>query len=787
MVKRTMFFVLIYLVISLVGRPASGQTCSVCGYIEDSVTGEKLLGAHIFFNRISGTVSDDFGFYTDRAKINDTVQVEVSYVGYKTLITRLFVRKDTVVSFQLSPNLEMAQVTIIGHENAASVQSESISLNTLNPRFVENLPTLTGTPDILRSSQLLPGIQGGKEGSSPILIRGGSADQNLLLLDDVPVYYINHLGGFLSIFDAQVINTINIYKGGFPAKYGGRLSGVVDIRLKEGRKTDQRATLHLGLLSSEYKIEGPIRKDTSSYILSVRRCNLDVFTRLISLLDSQGQMMGGYTFYDMTAKVSRKLSWKDKVFFSVYGGRDKFFTNASMTAETLTEKYKSSLKSNWGNIITSFRWNHIYHPELSSNLTLAYSQFFNQRNMESVAKNLLSGDNIAEQRFHQASKIQDLILKYDFEYHSIPDHEIKFGLHNTLHFFKPYDYNRFDLLSDYEIDFSVKQTSPELRFYVEDRIKFNDRIFFNAGLHASFFHATEKSYWSLEPRVSSEFRLNPSSSIQLGYSRMTQNIHLISSSGVGLSTDLWIPSTNQIAPGKSDQLGISFHWKPEATIPIHCSVEAYYKKLHNLAELDENSVLFQSDFDLGSSIITGGEGTSKGIEVLIAKDAGRFTGWVSYTLSKHDRVFEELNGGKPFPFRYDRRHDVSTALMIPLSKNTSLSVTWVYRTGEAVTLASAEYLTPFVINEEINYGLAHAYGQKNGYRMPDYHRLDIGLNFKRSFIKADRKISIGILNVYNRRNPYILYWDKDAQGKAKLMQVSMFPIMPNISVTYFFK
>lgn len=785
-VKKILFSFFILLTM-INGRPATGQTCSVCGYVEDLVTGEKLLGAHVFFNKTSGTVSDDFGFYTNRTKLNDTIQIRVSYVGYKLHKTKIFINRDTVINFRLSPKLEIEPVTIIGNNKSESVQSTIIGLNKLNPRFVEKLPTLTGTPDILRSSQLLPGIQGGKEGSSSIIIRGGNVDQNLILLDDVPVYYINHLGGFLSIFDAQAINTIKIYKGGFPAKYGGRLSGIVDIRLKEGRKSDQRSTLHLGLLSTEYKREGPIRKDTSSYILSIRRCNVDLFTRLFSLLDSNGNLMGGYTFYDLTAKLTRKISWKDKIFFSVYSGRDKLFANGSMVSKISDIKYRSNLKTNWGNVITSFRWNHLYNPELNSNLTVAYSQFFNQRKISGETKSINTGITLAEQSLQHVSKIQDIILKYDLQSHSIPYNSLCFGVNSTLHFFKPYQYNKFDSFTESEVNFSQHQTSPELRIYLDDNITLNNSIQLNLGLHASYFNAIGKSYWSLEPRFSSELRINPNSSIQMGYSRMTQNVHMVSSSGIGLATDLWVPSSKLIAPGKSDQIGISFHWNPEVKHPIHFSIEAYYKKLHNLVDFREDVVLYQSDFDYNTSILTGGKGVSKGIEVLLAKDVGRITGWISYTLSKHDRVFEELNDGQPFPFRYDRRHDASMALIIPLSRNVNLSMTWVYWTGDAVTLTSAEYFVPLASGNEIIYGIANTYSEKNGYRMPNYHRLDVGMSFRRSFSRVDRNISIGVLNVYNRKNPYFLYWTKDPQGTARLMQISMFPIMPNISVTYSFK
>ncbi len=774
------------LMMILIGIPGIGQTCSICGYIEDLDTGEKLLGAHVSFNGTSGAISDDFGFYSHRTTLNDTIRIVVTYVGYQPYLTKLLVNQDTVMNFSLVPRLDLGPITIIGIDKSESEKTNIIGLTKLNPRFIEGLPTLSGTPDILKSSQLLPGIQGGTEGSSSIIIRGGNVDQNLILLDDVPVYYVNHLGGFLSIFDAQAINSMKIYKGGFPAKYGGRLSGIVDIRLKEGRKSETKNTVHMGLLSSEYKREGPLRKDTSSYILSIRRCNVDLFTRIFTLLDSDGDLMAEYTFYDITGKFSRKISWKDKIFFSMYSGRDKLFANGFMASDESNMKYLSSLKTTWGNCISSFRWNHIYNPDLHSNLTLAYSQFFNQNAILASVKNRISNEKLSEQRLNYASKIQDIIIKYDFKSHSVPNNNLSFGINNTLHFFKPYQYKRFDYSTDSEVGFTQRQTSPEIRIYLEDKVRVNDNFNLNTGIHGSYFNATGKSYWSLEPRFSCEWEIDSNSSFQMAYSRMTQNVHMVSSSGIGLAKDLWIPSTKLIAPGKSDQVGISYHWNPDKKLPIHFSIEAYYKKLHNLADYREGAVLFQSDFDWDTSILTGGEGTSKGIEFLFAKDIGRISGWFSYTLSKHDRVFEELNNSQPYPFRYDRRHDASMALLISLSKGIALSMTWVYWTGDAVSLASAEYLVPLMEGNALSYGVAHRYTKKNGYRMPDYHKLDIGLNFSRSFSRFDRKISIGVINAYNRKNPYFLFWAEDSEGKDRLMQMCMFPLMPNISISYSF-
>ena len=766
------------------------QTLLVSGYVQDLKTGEKLIGANIIeVVNHKVTTTNQFGYFSVPVSLSKPCQVTVSYVGYQAVSLNLTLIHDTLLVIKLNQNNEIKEVKIIGKSNRNPEIASSFGKVSLNSDIVSKLPSLTGIQDIMRASQLLPGIQSGKEGSSQIYIRGGNSDQNLILLDDVPVYYVNHIGGFISVFDASAINSINIYKGEFPARYGGRLSGILDIRLKEGSKSSTKQTLQLGLLSTEYKIEGPVKKDTSSYLISIRRCNVDVFTRLFSLMYSNGKYQGGYTFYDFTGKFTHNLGPKDKLFFTVYFGHDKIFGKGTSTTTDGNYKVEGSINTKWGNYIASAKWTHIYSSSLFGSLTVAYSQFVYNKNLVSKASKSADGLTKNSYKLSFGSNILDIICNYNFEKNLNPRHRLSFGIQNTFHIFKPYNFTLEDeSLSFQNRKYSSHQNSPESRVYFEDNFDLSDKWQISVGTQLAFIYSDTRSYWALEPRLSSKFDLSDNLNLNFGYSRMTQNLHLLSSSGLGLPTDLWIPVTAQIAPGTSDQIGIGIDWQLPANLPFHLTMEAYYKKMRNLAEFREGSVFFQNGTNWQLSVETGGLGVSKGIELLIEKQQGRLTGWIGYTLSKHDRIFPGLNGGKPFPFRYDRTHDLSLVANYEINKHINLCGTWVFWTGEAITLAYGSYSVPVdFLNGQIVNGVAHAYSSRNGYRLPDYHRMDIAIQFKRSFNKADRTISFGIYNLYNRKNPFFLFWDKNSNGVMKLYQINIFPIMPNISVAYNFK
>lgn len=766
-----------------------GQNCAISGYVEDSVTGEKLIGASIMDLTTSrGTTSNQFGFFSIAVASGKPCQLSFSYVGYHPFRMSLNLSKDTLMVVRLTQNTQIKEVVITGKANKERIIARSFGMVALNTTTVNKLPTLTGIQDIMRSSQLLPGIQSGKEGSSQLYIRGGSADQNLILLDDIPVYYVNHIGGFISVFDAGAINSIQIYKGGFPARYGGRLSGILDIRIKEGSKSQRKQTLQLGLLSTEYKIEGPIKTDTSSYLISIRRCNVDIFTRLYSLMNSDGKYQAGYTFYDFTGKYSRNLGPRDKLFFTAYFGRDKIFSNGFDNTLDGLFRNKGSFSNAWGNYIASAKWTHIYSNSLFGSLTLAYSRFVYQRDFESLTVRLADRVTTNSYKFNFGSNIQDVLCNYAFEKNLNARHRLSFGIQNTFHVFKPYNYTlTTNDPSTPDVAYSSRQLSPESRVYVEDNIDLSDRWFLSTGAQLAYIYSDTRPYWAFEPRFLSKYALNEKLNLIFAYSRMTQNLHLLSSSGLGLPTDLWIPVTSQIPPGLSDQIGLGMDWQLPDKLPLHITIEAYYKQMKNLAEFKEGAIFFQNGTDWQLSVETGGTGISRGIECLVEKPDGSLTGWISYALSKHDRIFPGLNGGKTFPFRYDRRHDLSVVANYEINQHINLCGTWVYRSGEAVTLAYGEFSMPIEYSWNGSHeGIAHVYSSRNGYRLPDYHRLDIAIQFKRSFLKADRTISIGIYNVYNRKNPFLLFWDQDSEGTMKLYQITLFPIMPNISFLYSF-
>ncbi len=790
MIARILFIWIFMTTVFVAVAVAQTQTFILNGFIEDSLTGEKLIGANILevANR-TGTTTNQFGFFSIPILSGKTCQLSISYVGYKLKPLTINPQRDTSVIVRLTLTDALREVTIVGGNADRNAVARSFGMVSLNTSTLTKLPSLTGIKDIMRSSQLLPGIQSGKEGSSQIFIRGGSADQNLILLDDIPVYYVNHIGGFISVFDAGAINLMNIYKGAFPARYGGRLSGILDIRLKEGSKSGRKQTLQIGILSTEYKIEGPVKTDTSSYLLSVRRCNVDIFTRLYSLLDSNGKVQGGYTFYDVTGKYSRKLGARDKLFFITYFGRDKIFASGSIHSSDGIFNNKASFSTKWGNYIASAKWLHVYSGSLFSSLTVAYTRFAYNKDLSGKSVRLSDGNTESSYNLTFGSNIQDILCNYVFEKTLNARHHLSYGILNTLHLFKPHNYSlTTENASAPELSYTSWQISPESRAYLEDKYGISDRWYLTAGAHLAIIYSDTRTYLAIEPRLLTKYSLNDNLDLSFGYSRMTQNLHLLSSSGLGLPTDLWIPVTAQIPPGVSDQLGLGINWQLPDNLPFKLTIEAYFKKMKSLVEFKEGAVFFQKGADWQSSIETGGTGISKGVEFLLEKQEGSFTGWIGYTISKNDRTFPGLNGGKSFPFRYDRRHNLSVVANYELSNHINLCGTWVYWTGEAITLAYGEYSVPIHYdNWSLIEGTAHVYSSRNGYRLPDYHRLDIAIQFKRSFQKVDRTISVGIYNVYNRKNPFFLFWDKGSDGAIKLYQVTIFPIMPNISVAYTFK
>lgn len=760
------------------------QKFTISGYITDNQTNETLIGAYINETaRLIGTSSNNYGFYSLTLPAGK-IKVAFSYVGYKTQYREIELSKDQKIDLSLATKNLLEEVSVVAIKANGRLTSTQVSKIDLSIEMIKSLPALLGETDVIKTLQLLPGLQSGSEGSTGLYVRGGAPDQNLILLDGVPVYNANHLFGFFSVFNSDATKSVQFFKGGFPARFGGRLSSVVDVRMNEGDEKAYNGNVSLGLISSKIHLEGPIVKERTSFSLSARRTYLDLLT--MPLMKSRGDGSSfGYYFYDMNAKINHRVSDRSRLFLSVYSGKDNLSAIATSDVPTGEGRRIENVKTylNWGNVTTALRWNYVFNNKLFSNTTITYSKYdFNIESDNRVELPDLNQLNIDKSVF--GSGINDFGYKIDFDFFPSPDHSIKFGSNYIYHNFKPgvktvqsnntenSGINKtFGHESIYAHDFSV---------YGEDDITIAPRLKANAGLRASVFHVQNTSYYSLEPRLSVNYLAGNNLSFKAAYSRMKQYIHLLTNSNLSLPTDLWVPVTSKIKPMTAEQVALSAVYSIISGLDL--IVEGYYKKMNNLIEYKEGASFLGSSENWEDKVECG-KGWAYGSEVMISKEIGKTTGWIAYTLSWANRQFENISFGNKFPAKYDSRHNISIVLSYKFNDRIDMGATWVYRTGNAGTLFTQQINTdvPYYDNAfNINY-----FEGRNNYRLPPYHRLDFGINFHKQKRKGVRTWNISFYNLYNRQNPWALRPGNNNQGEFVLKQISLFSIIP--SFTYSFK
>lgn len=805
--KRTLALLLVVFVsISFV----SAQSFTLSGYITDAETGEKLIGANIYNKaNLRGTTSNSYGFFSLTVPQGEYDFI-FSYVGYKAQEQNINLNRDVPLNISLEPSLELEEVEIRADKLEQTVESSQMSTINLSVKKIKEIPALFGEVDVIKAIQLLPGVQSGTEGASGLYVRGGGPDQNLILLDGTPVYNASHLFGFFSVFNVDAINNVKLIKGGFPARYGGRLSSVLDISLKEGNSKKFQGTGSIGLISSKLTLEGPIIKDKTSFIVSARRTYLDFLIQPI-LRAASGEdelTTQGYFFYDLNAKINHKFSDKDHLYLSVYTGEDRFYRTQDpytylYDGDLFTEQSSNSL--GWGNITSAMRWNHQYNPKLFSNASLTYSNynFAVKNSMESFVES--GGETTNElNSLSFLSGIEDFAGKMDFDYIPSSNHFIRFGANYINHTFKPgasvFKVKNMELG---DIDTTMGEQyihADEFSVYVEDDYEISTRLKTNIGLHYSGFLVNEKYHQSLQPRISARYMLNETWSMKASYAKMEQYVHLLTNNNIGLPTDLWVPATDKILPQRSHQ--VAFGIAKTFTDMYRLSVEGYYKSMSNLIEYKDGASFMGMDANWEDKVEMG-KGWSYGGEVFFEKRLGKLTGFVGYTLSWTNRQFENINGGEIFPYKYDRRHDVSVVLSGPLSKSWDFSVSWVYGTGTAHTLATERYFGDFTTGMmgglfSSNYGgaawdsfsgtfggeLEHLDG-RNSVRAANFHRLDFSVSQTNETKWGESTLSFGVYNAYNRKNPFYYYIGSDSRGNRALRRVSLFPFIP--SATWSFK
>ena len=770
---------------------ANAQKHTISGYVEDASTGEKIFMANVYNGlKMQGTASNTYGFFSLSLSSGD-VKLVCSYVGYKTFNLSFQLNKDTVINIQLSPSMLLQEVVVKGGASNNALRSSQMSINELSLKTVKSLPSFMGEADPIKILQLLPGVQSGTEGSTGLYVRGGGPDQNLILLDGVPVYNASHLFGFFSVFNADALNTITLIKGGFPARYGGRLSSVLDIRMKEGNMKKIVGEGSIGLVASRLTLEGPIIKDKASFIVSARRTLLDVWAAPLAKKIDPKDPIPGYYFYDLNAKLNYKISEKDRFYLSLYSGSD-LGTYAKSDVATSTKTSDDNFRLSWGNLTTAFRWNHLYSSKLFSNTTLTISRYNFDTHIRyyNVNKGVTS-----DYESTYSSGINDAAAKIDFDYVPAPGHYIRFGVSNIMHNFNPgvmaFNLNATGTVSgNTDLKYGGnKIPAQEQGLYAEDDWQVTKKLKMNAGLHFSGFSVQNQWYHSLQPRLSLNYIVNDRFSLKAAYSYMTQYLHLLSNSNVGLPTDLWLPSTDRVKPMDSKQYAIGGVYAINSMFQL--SIESFYKTMKNMIEYKEGAV-YWGQYDDWQDKIESGDGWSYGSEFLLEKKTGNTTGWIGYTLSWNNRKFANINSGNTFPARYDERHDISVVVNHQFKKNIDMGLTWVFNSGSAFTLNSEELLFYSPDKQQSGTTLIQSAGARDGFRMPSYHRLDLGFNFHKKKAWGERVWRVGVYNLYSRRNPFFIYTKNDTSldksgnlvQTISFKQVSLFPIIP--SVTYSF-
>jgi hypothetical protein len=767
---RSIGLAFLVLILSTVGAAAQPDSTrhTLSGFVVDAESGEMLVGANLYVPSFQqGTTTNRHGFYS-LSLPSDSVRLVVSYLGYERKVLRLDMTADRRRDVALSPSAVQAGSLEVTAEREPLQQTTRTSTVEITSARVEQIPTLLGEADVLKTLQLMPGVQSGNEGTSGLYVRGGTPDQNLILLDGAPLYNVSHLFGFLSVFNPDIVQNVRLTKGGFPARYGGHLSSVVEVNVEDGNQQEYPVEGSLGLLASRLTVQGPIEEGKTSFLLSGRRTYADLMLR--AAVDDLG---AGYFFYDFNAKLNHEFSSTDRVFWSLYRGDDRFHS---------IDNQGASFDFGWGNLTSTLRWNHVYDDNLFGSLALRYSRYQFDINAESE-----DGDDTFRLRYR--SGIQDVELEGNFDYTPNERHEVRAGAVVTYHQFRPgaTEFKVSDSNPDTTIAPSNRVHAVNAAAYVEDRIEWTERLSTNTGLRATTFVVDGTSYWSLQPRLSSRYLLPGDWALKGSYSLMVQPIHLLSNSTIGLPTDLWVSSTPEVPPERSHQvtLGLS---RSFLNRKYEVRLEGYGKLMDNLLEYKQGAQYTLTATTDWVSRVTTGRGWSYGAELLMRRTRGRTTGWIGYTLSWTRRQFDTLNDGEPFPFRYDRRHDFSATVTHQLTDVTSVTATWVYGTGDAVTAPEGRYRGRRGSMDRFNIGGGEVldYTDRNGFRMPAYHRLDLGMRFKWGDRQGYHALKLGAYNAYNRKNPYFFQTRTAEDGGLEAEAVTLFPILPYLNYQFKF-
>lgn len=789
-------------------KPVS-RKFTISGYVTDGASSETLIGANILESRQhQGTTTNPYGFFSITLPAG-VVNLQFSYLGYSNLQQILTLNKDTVLNIRMEDNTLLQEVVILSDKTETGIMATQMGTNEIPMAQIRNTPSILGETDVMKTIQLMPGVQAGVEGSAGLYVRGGGPDQNLILLDGVPIYNVDHLFGFFSVFTPEAVKKVTLFKSSFPARFGGRLSSVVDVRTNDGDMQKYHGVISVGLLTSKLNFEGPILKDRTSFNISARRSYIDLMMKPFMPKDETVS----YYFYDMNAKINHKFSDRSRLFLNFYNGKDHFLNDIKeMNGKEVISDDRTQF--NWGNTVASGRWNYVFNNKLFSNTTIAYSNY--QLHLNSSAYMLNNRINESTYKSDYRSGIRDWSYQIDFDYNPVPTHHIKFGAGYLYHDFRP-EVSTSKIQN--KEDNAVKQDTlynnmansqvyaHEVSAYVEDNFDLTSRFRVNAGLHFSMFQVQKKSYFSVQPRLSLRYQLLRDVAIKASYTKMSQYVHLLSSTPIAMPTDLWVPVTSKVRPMQAHQFSLGGYY---SGLPgWQFSIEGYYKNMRNVLEY-KDGVSF-----LGSSAgwedkVEMGHGRSMGLEWMIEKTLGKTTGWLAYTLAKSDRKFAKggVNNGERFPYKYDRRHNIGLSVTHKFSERIDIGATWTFATGGTTTIP--EEVTGLIHpSTGAGNGLGmefHPIGsgdsfvtendyveRRNNYRLPSSHRLNIGINFNKKTKHGLRTWNISLYNAYNAMNPTFVYRSTKETSNGHITtlepvikKLTILPCIPSVTYTYKF-
>jgi outer membrane receptor for ferrienterochelin and colicin len=839
--KKTLFAALCGLICC--ANVLAQNKITISGYITDRKSAETIIGATVYDSETQhGTATNVFGFYSitlNAGKHNLTY----SYVGCQPQTVSFDAKRDTVINVELSANVELEEVTVTAKSRESGIESTKMGSIDVPVKLIEHTPSLLGETDVLRTIQLTPGVQQGVGGASTLYVRGGNGDENLVLLDGAPVYKIDHLFGFFSVFTPEAVKKVTFYKTSFPARYNGRTSSVIDVRTKDGDMNDYHGSASIGLLTSRINLEGPIVKGKTSFSLSGRTTYISALTKPF-----MKDYKIGYWFYDVNLKLNHKFSDNDRLYFALYNGLDKmkgeetipdYSTHYIETEWNWDDRFEPKSapvadyycsKLRWSNFIPSLRWNHVFSQKLFANTTISFNHY--KMLVSSVDETEWHYEDLGAQTYSSQrydSEIKDYGAIVDFDYLPSPEHTVKFGANYTWHDFVPETTNSKFKNTDeeeqadtttYHNGKAVK--ASEVSVYADDDWQIGPQLNVGIGLSYTLFALKEKEYHSIQPRLSVKYSPLSYLSFKAAYSRMSQCVHLLTSSPIALPTDLWVPITNEIEPETADQYSVGVY---STVLPgWEFSVEAYYKEFNNVLEY-KDGMSFMGFSGSWTDLVAAGQGWSKGIELMVQKTEGDLTGMLSYTLSKSDRQFSRssgVNDGRRFPFSYDRRHNFNIVANYRLNDHIDIDASWTFYSGARATLTNAKQDIVYPADPAISSDYSIHYNEycdrysgysddyfevrtdnpfytstveyvpeRNNYLLPCTHLLCVGANFHKQKKRCERIFNLSLYNAYNAMNPSLVFFDNyDDNGyhleKPRLRKVTILPIIPSFTLTYKF-